>query len=142
MFDKIFDLILIFITLSQSITGIKNETSECVISNQKYLYEYLLNADLDDEVYSARINKIKNLNEMKWMFEKKSELNHTYYIKSSLNNQYLCALMGFVDVFSLRKSVVFRDIESLKYKFTEYKSFERFFKRCEWGVDKIKKDQK
>ena len=147
IFEKFSNLILISLILNDSIQEIINQQStvkECVISNQKYKYDYLFNSNFT--VYSIRINKVDSFDQLKWKFLEISGQNHTYFIKSSLNNKYLCAGDKALSMFdktmkSYRSNEVLsnlylHDIENYKGLFLG-----SVFNFCKWQLNKKNKNQ-
>ena len=102
------------------------------LKNLKYPKEYLISEDWG-EVYTTRV-KTGDIEKMFWKFEKISGLNDTYFIKSALNNKYICASREFLEFSQLRKPLTLWSIQ--KYKNNELK-----FKNCQWTFDKISKDE-
>ena len=133
--DKNLNFILILLVLSESVKQIANKSpaKECVISNQKYTFEYLVNKF--EIIHSTRINKVRSFDEIKWKFDNISGLNHTYFIRSSLNNLYIC-LSNVIDRFNLRRYVVLNDLNINEKTYSK-----SIFDACKWKLDKVKKDQ-
>ena len=111
MFYNILNLFFIFLMISVNdrIKEVKsqqlaNNSSNYVIKNLEYPKEYLVNIG-SGEVYSTS-DKVKKIDEIFWKFEKISGLNDTYFIKSSLDNKYICATFGFNEIYNLRNRFV------------------------------------
>ena len=140
MFYNILNLFFIFLMISVNdrIKEVKsqqlaNNSSNYVIKNLEYPDEYLMNAGSVD-VYSTS-EKIKRIEEIFWIFEKINGLNDTYFIKSSLNNKYICATFGFLERFTkLRKPIRLMNIEI-------YEDYDTIFTMCQWRFEKISKDE-
>ena len=137
LFGKLLNSILILLVLSNTIKEILNEPSnkKCIINNQKYSNEYILNwMGLDEVVQTIQKQKVKSFNEIEWTFKSISdEAKHTYLIKSSHNNKYLCASTGFADNFYLRKYVALFDLGKFKNMFSK-----SAFDACKWRLDQVK----
>ena len=132
-------IVLIFLLISVN-NGIKETKSlrigrnsnNYVINNLKYPKEYLINTDWD-EVYTTRV-RMEELKKIFWNFEKVNGTNDTYFIKSSLNDNYICATREFIDIFELRKPISLFNIK-------KFNNYETIFAVCQWRFDKISKDE-
>jgi len=99
-------LILIEMSLSLDNNQLSNNQFECLIGNNKYLYEYLSGSKdyfqmtdhslikkltKNHRVYSLHQLTLKNSSILKWILIQKNQTHDTYYLKNKVLNEYLCA---------------------------------------------------
>ena len=64
---------------------------ECIISSNKYHYEFLYASGPKGHVFAINYMAISNMNELKWELVQYTNTQDKYYIRSKQNGQYLCS---------------------------------------------------
>ena len=142
---------ILFYLLDKSNSLINHEKTnqfECLIGNNKYTYEYLSSSNdhftspIDNLIINAKYHHIylineltlKKLSNVKWIFIQMNQLDDTYYLKSKILNEYLCA-SDLLDEFGRR------DIYSIHIRNDHFKiKSNKIDLKCVWKFQRTLSD--
>jgi hypothetical protein len=85
-------VIHLLIILVKIVTITQQSTQfECLISNNKYYYEFLYASDQISHVYTTNYMTINPTDNLKWQLIQNKITKDAYYIRNKRNGEYLCA---------------------------------------------------
>jgi hypothetical protein len=133
---KILEILLIVELFSLHVILGSAKSTECLIQNNAYKFEYLYpsselpkryNPDKMRFVYTSSLSRIKNLDTLRWRIIQVKE--NSFYFKSvNYSNEYMCATSSFTDLMRKKRKIQTRFINSTMNI--------AIGKECEWNIEK------
>ena len=125
---------VLFILIVNNSKGLEDYSfsSQCMIDNEKYRFEYLYHSDeiinLNRSTaipYMFPLKHLTNLKKIRWIlkFSRNSSSLDTFLIKSYKSNKYLCGSNRHLDRFRIRRRVFLSN------------NYEQ--EACEWNIEKV-----
>jgi hypothetical protein len=139
----------ILIDKSNSLSKYSNSNRfECLIGNNKYIYEYLSGSNdhfptIDHlvkknnyrhVVYSIHQLTLRNISNIKWTFIQINQTSDKYYLKNKMMNEYLCAC-------DLPDELGRRNVQSVYIRYDEHKiNMNKIRSSCMWKLERTLSD--